>query len=212
MSEVRTLGVTGGIGSGKSTVCAYLKDLGAIIFEADRRARDLMETDPRIKHEVISAFGAISYHPNGSLNRSWLASQVFDNDSKLFQLNSIIHPRVMKDFTDLKAHLPSGLLVHESALIYETKLHHDFDAICVIIAPDVQRIQRVMIRDQITEDSVRARMNHQLPQHEIQDRADVVLLNGHDKKDLLKKTRSLYHLAVSTVKLGPETFRSHRQL
>ncbi len=211
-SNVRTLGVTGRIGSGKSTVCGYLKDLGATVFEADKEARTLMEADQHVIHEVISAFGPASYLPNGSLNRHWLASQVFNNKPKLSRLNAIIHPRVAENFLHLRAHLAPGLLIHEAALIFEAQLHHDLDAVCVVSAPNALRIQRVMTRDDITEDAVRARMKHQLPQHETQRRADVVLTNGGDKKELKEKTHKLYNLAVSSHGLGTENFRSHRQL
>ncbi|MCY4171140.1 MAG: dephospho-CoA kinase [Bacteroidetes bacterium] len=212
MSHVRTLGVTGGIGSGKSTVCQFLKDFGAMIFDADQQARDLMEANQQVKHEVKNLFGPLSYYSDGSLNRRWLASQVFDNETNLLNLNAIIHPRVRQNFIDLKNHLPSGLLVHEAALIFEAQLDHELDAVCVISAPTPLRIQRAMTRDGLTEDDVRARMSYQLPQHEIQRRADIVLINAGDKNQLMGKVSKLYNLAISTDQLSPLNFKFHRQL
>ncbi|MXZ04429.1 MAG: dephospho-CoA kinase, partial [Rhodothermaceae bacterium] len=94
MTSMRILGVTGGIGCGKSVVCAYLAQLGAEIFDADLTARNLMESDEGVRQEVTRAFGRESYREDGSLNRKWLASQVFADDARLEQLNGIVHPKV----------------------------------------------------------------------------------------------------------------------
>ena len=212
MSNVRTLGVTGGIGSGKSMVCTYLKRLGAIIFEADVVARNLMESDGQVQQEVIDYFGSESYQSDGSLNRLWLASQVFDHEEHLVRLNTIIHPRVAESFHQIKQKSPSGLLIHEAALIYEAQLHHHLDAVCVVSAPPSLRIQRVVSRDGVSADAVRARMRHQLPQHEIESKADVILINSEHVSLLHQKTRTLFHLAMSGDSLTSETFRLHRQL
>ncbi|MCY3999961.1 MAG: dephospho-CoA kinase [Bacteroidetes bacterium] len=212
MSSVRTLGVTGGIGSGKSMVCSHLKRLGAILFEADIVARTLMESDSQVQQAVVDYFGSETYHADGSLNRPWLASQVFDHKEHLNTLNSIIHPRVAQSFHQIQQECSSGLLVHEAALIYEAHLEHHLDAVCVVSAPAPLRIQRVVSRDGISEDAVRARMRHQLPQHEIESRADVVLINAGDPSLLHQKTDRLFHLAMSGNSLQPETFREHRQL
>jgi len=212
MSSVRTLGVTGGIGSGKSTVCNHLKRLGAIIFEADLVARTMMESDCQVQQEIMDYFGPESYHADRSLNRQWLASQVFDHEDHLTKLNAITHPRVAMSFHQLKRESSSGLLVHEAALIYEAKLDHHLDAVCVVSTPDQVRIQRVVSRDGISADAVRARMRHQFPQHEIESKADVVLINSGGPSLLHQKTRTLFHLAMSDDALRSETFRLHRQL
>ncbi|MCY3488678.1 MAG: dephospho-CoA kinase [Bacteroidetes bacterium] len=210
--DVRTLGVTGGIGSGKSAVCAYLEDLGATIFEADQVARDLMESSDHIREAVIESFGRNSYKPDGHLNRPWLAAQVFGDEVRLAELNAIVHPRVGEAFDHLKHQLQSGLLVHEAALIYEAGLGDRLDAVCVVSAPKDVRIKRVMVRDGISAGEVRARIQRQLPQEETEGRADVVLVNAGDQAELRRKTKKLYELAMDQETLSPENFRSFRRL
>ncbi len=210
--DVRTLGVTGGIGSGKSAVCAYLEDLGATIFEADQVARDLMESSDHIREAVIESFGRNSYKPDGHLNRPWLAAQVFGDEVRLAELNAIVHPRVGEAFDRLKNQLRSGLLVHEAALIYEAGFGGRLDAICVVSAPKDVRIKRVMVRDGISAGEVRARMQRQLPQEETEGRADVVLVNAGDQAELRRKTKKLYELAMDQETLSPENFRSFPRL
>ena len=210
--DVRTLGVTGGIGSGKSIVCTYLEDLGATVFEADRVARDLMESSDQIREAVTQLFGRKSYKPDGPLNRPWLAVQVFNDEVRLAKLNAIVHPRVGEAFDRLKHQLPSGLLVHEAALIYEAGLGDRLDAICVVSAPKDVRIERVMARDGISAGEVRARMQRQLPQEETEGRADVVLVNAGDQAELRRKTQKLYELAMDQEVLSSESFRAFRRL
>ena len=212
MSDVRTLGVTGGIGSGKSTVCAYLKGLGAIIFEADLVARELMQSNLQVREETIQAFGYTSYRPDGSLNRSWLADQVFGNEVSLDKLNAIVHPRVAEAFDNLRDRLQIDLLVHEAALIYEAKMEYHLDAICVVSAPDNVRIRRVKSRDNVGESAVRMRMQRQLPPKDTEHRADVVLVNAGNLEQLQHKTQKLYEVAMSGEVLNSETFRSFRRL
>lgn len=212
MCDVRTLGVTGGIGSGKSSVCGYLEDLGAIIFEADQVARDLMESSDQIREAVIESFGRKCYKPDGQLNRPWLAAQVFSDEVRLAELNAIVHPRVREAFDRRKHQLSSGLLIHEAALIYEAGLGDRLDAVCVVSAPKDVRIERVMVRDGISAGEVRARMQSQLPQEETEGRADVVLVNAGDRAELRRKTKKLYELAMDQETLSPENFRSFRRL
>ena len=210
--DVRTLGVTGGIGSGKSVVCAYLEDLGGTIFEADLVARDLMESSEQVREAVIRLFGRKSYKPDGQLNRPWLAAQVFNDEIRLAELNAIVHPRVAEAFDRLKHPLSSGLLIHEAALIYEAGLTDRLDAICVVSAPKEVRIERVMARDGISADEVRSRMQRQLPQEETERQADVVLVNAGDQAELRRKTKKLYELAMDQEVLSPENFRGFHQL
>ncbi len=212
MCDVRTLGVTGGIGSGKSSVCGYLEDLGATIFEADRVARDLMESSEQVREAVIQLFGRKSYKPDGQLDRPWLAAQVFSNEASLANLNAIVHPRVGEAFDRRKQQLSSGLLIHEAALIYEAGLADRLDAICVVSAPKDVRTERVMARDGISAGEVRARMQRQLCQGETEGWADVVLVNADDQAELCRKTKKLYELAMDQEVLRPENFRSFRRL
>ena len=210
MSGVRVLGITGGIGSGKSTVCALLKDMGSQIFEADLEARKLMNS--QLRTAVIHAFGATSYNLDGSLNRTWLADQVFSDERNLARLNAIVHPSVIQAFENRKRQMHDGLLIHEAALIYEAGLEDHMDAVCVVSAPKDLRIKRVTKRDGIPENAVHARMGRQSPQEELEQRADIVIVNTGDLAQLRLKTQTLYALAVSGETLGSATFKVHRRL
>ncbi|MYF64006.1 MAG: dephospho-CoA kinase [Rhodothermaceae bacterium] len=212
MASTRILGVTGGIGCGKSVVCAYLAQLGAEIFDADLTARNLMESDEWVRQEVTSAFGRESYRADGSLNRNWLASQVFADDTRLEELNGIVHPKVAQAFGILRNRFQGGLLVHEAALIYEAGVENRLDAICVVTAPRDLRIARVMARDRVSAEKVLARMRRQLSQEEKAGRADVVLVNDGDMATARHKSQRLYELAMSGEGLSSENFRFTRQL
>ena len=212
MASTRILGVTGGIGCGKSVVCAYLAQLGAEVFDADLTARSLMESDERVRQEVTRAFGRESYREDGPLNRKWLASQVFAEDSRLEELNGIVHPKVAEAFGILRNRFEGGLLVHEAALIYEAGVENRLDAVCVVTAPKELRIARVMARDRVSAEKVLARMSRQLSQEEKAGRADVVLVNDSDMAAVRSKSRRLYELAMSGEGLSFENFRFTRQL
>lgn len=212
MASTRILGVTGGIGCGKSVVCAYLAQLGAEVFDADLTARNLMESDERVRQEVTRAFGRESYREHGSLNRKWLASQVFAEDSRLEELNGIVHPKVAEAFGILRNRFEGGLLIHEAALIYEAGVENRLDAVCVVTAPKELRIARVMARDLVSAEKVLARMSGQLSQEDKAGRADVVLVNDSDMAAVRSKSRRLYELAMSGEGLSFENFRFTRQL
>lgn len=212
MASTRILGVTGGIGCGKSVVCAYLAQLGAEVFDADLTARNLMESDERVRQEVTRAFGRESYREDGSLNRKWLASQVFAEDSRLKELNWIVHPKVAEAFGILRNRFEGGLLIHEAALIYEAGVENRLDAVCVVTAPKELRIARVMARDRVSAEKVLARMSRQLSQEEKAGRADVVLVNDSDMAAVRRKSRRLYELAMSGGGLSSENFRFTRRL
>lgn len=212
MTSTRILGVTGGIGCGKSVVCAYLAQLGAEIFDADLTARNLMESGETVRQEVTRAFGRESYREDGSLNRKWLASQVFADDTRLEELNGIVHPKVAQVFGILRDRFQGGLLVHEAALIYEAGVENRLDAVCVVTAPKELRIARVMARDRVSAEKVLERMRRQLSQEEKAGRADVVLFNDGDMAAACRKSRRLYELAMSGEGLSSENFRLTRQL
>ena len=190
----RLLGVTGGIGAGKSAACHILAQLGATIFEADAVAKHLMEHDSTIREEIIGTFGPESYTP--SLNRPWLAKQVFGNDAALAALNAIVHPRVGEAFKKEKIVAESSrvpLLVHAAALLYEAGSHKKLDRIAVVYAPVSVRINRVTARDNVTEEAVRARMRHQIDPEEAIRMAEYVIDNSGTLADLRTQVKKLYN-------------------
>lgn len=197
---VKTLGVTGGIGSGKTTVCRFLEEQGAKVFYADVEAKRLMAEDPDMRAAIEEAFGPESYTDDGDLNREYLAEQVFGDEEQLERLNAIVHPRVFEAFEAAKERARTEdvpLLVHEAALIFEAGGDEHVDAVAVVDAPEADRVARVVERDDVTPSQVRARMGHQLPPAELRRRADYVIDNDGSLEDLRRKTIELYHTVVS---------------
>ncbi len=189
------LGITGGIGSGKSLVCQVFQLHGASIFSADMVAKNLMETDSVLKEEVIAAFGSEAYTHEGGLNREFLSNKVFGNPEYLHKLNKIVHPRVLTKFREAKVKAQEtnvGVLVIEAALIYETGAEKDLDAVIVVDAPADVRVKRVMARDSTSSDQFWMRVNHQFPSMEIRERADYLLENNGDLEELKDKAEALW--------------------
>jgi dephospho-CoA kinase len=195
---VNTLGVTGGIGSGKTTVCGFLEEQGARVFYADVEARRLMEEDPDVRAAIVETFGPESYSDD-SLNRAYLADQVFGDPKQVERLNAIVHPHVFDAFEAAATRAADenvSLLVHEAALLFEAGGDAHVDATAAVVAPDGDRIARVVERDDVTPDQVRARMQHQLPQDELHRRADYVIENNGTLDALRQKSIDLYWTVV----------------
>jgi dephospho-CoA kinase len=192
---MKTLGVTGGIGSGKTTVCRIFEDLGARVFYADAEAKQLMHTDAEARAEIIAAFGEDSYDPEGQLNRAYLAREVFGDAEQLARINAIVHPRVFRAFERAIQQAEQdgvALLVHESALIFEVGVQDLLDAIAVVDAPADQRIARVTARDKVTPAQVQARIENQLPTAELRRRADYIIDNTGTVDDLRTQVEAVY--------------------
>lgn len=158
------IGVTGIMGSGKSTVCKLFEALGIAHYNADNRAKDLMTHDTQLKEAIIDLFGGKAYQKE-NLNRSWLSEQAFNNPQKLQSLNEIVHPRVRADFEDFvqrqKKGQQSGYSLYESALIFEQKQQHRFDKIILVTAPLSLCLKRITERDQMDTTTVKKRLKHQ---------------------------------------------------
>lgn len=190
-----TVGVTGGIGSGKSTFCNLLAGWGAHVFSADEVARRLMESDPTVRKEVIEAFGQEAYAQDGKLNRAWLADQVFGNPDRLAILNGIVHPRVYRAFDAFvldARRAGARLVVRESALLPQGAARSGLDLLVVITAPDKARIRRVVQRDGVSETDVEKRMGHQFSQEEFHSLADRIVENTGSVEDLKEAARRFY--------------------
>lgn len=194
-----TLGITGGIGSGKTTVCGFLEEQGARVFYADIEAKRLMQEDASVRSEIREAFGDEAYAADGALDREYLAGHVFADPKRVQRLNEIVHPHVFEAFADAVARAESegiDLLVHEAALLFEAGGDQHVDATAAVVAPDEERIARVVERDDVTPSQVRARMTHQLPQAELRQRADHVIENDGTLSDLRQKSVDLYWTLV----------------
>ncbi|CAA6799065.1 MAG: Dephospho-CoA kinase (EC [uncultured Aureispira sp.] len=174
------VGITGGIGSGKSTVCRLFEKFGVPVYYADDRAKWLMNHQEGLKEQLKENFGAASYKEDGLLDRAYLAGIVFKDSAKLELLNSIVHPAVFEDGKQWQIEqeaLGATYTLKEAALLFETGSYLNLDRIIVVTVPEEIRIKRVMERDNTTEEEVRARMNKQMPQEEKEKRADYIITN-----------------------------------
>jgi dephospho-CoA kinase len=196
---VKTLGVTGGIGSGKTTVCGFLEEKGAKVFYADLEAKQLMQNDEAVRAEIVDEFGTEAYRDDGALNREFLAEQVFGDAERLERLNAIVHPKVFESFAAAETRAAEegvDLLVHEAALLFEAGGDAHVDVTAAVVAPDAERVARVVERDDVTEAQVRERMEHQLSQAELRHRADHVIENDGSLSDLRDASVELYWTVV----------------
>ncbi len=194
-----TLGVTGGIGSGKTTVCGFLEEQGARVFYADLEAKRLMQENETVRADITEAFGAGAYTDDGSLNRPYLADRVFGDAERVERLNAIVHPHVFDAFEKAVARAEQEdlpLLVHEAALLFEAGGDAHVDVTAAVVAPDDDRLARVVERDDVTPRQVRARMTHQLSQDELRRRANYVIENDGTLDDLRRKSVDLYWTLV----------------
>ncbi len=168
------IAITGGIGSGKSTVCVAVRAMGYPIYDSDKEARRIMEE----KHDIIAAmvevFGPETY-VNGHLNRRSVAEKVFSSPDKLQKLNSIVHPAVIADFSDWASRQNSRLVFVETAILFESGLDKAVDNIIAIIAPDELRIKRVVKRDGCTAEEAKKRIDAQMKQEKLAESADYVI-------------------------------------
>ncbi len=195
----KTLGVTGGIGSGKTAVCRFFEDLGARVFYADGEAKTLMEEDLDARAEIVAAFGPESYDAEGRLNRAYLAAKVFGDEENVARINAIVHPRVFAASERARAQAERdavALFVHEAALIFEAGGERHLDAVAVVDAPEEARIRWVVARDDVAPEQVRARMGHQLPPDELRRRADFVIDNTGSLEDLRGHVERVYRAVV----------------
>jgi dephospho-CoA kinase len=181
-SPLRLLvGVTGGIGSGKSTVCELFRRLGRTVIGADDVARDLMEGNPALKQTVTSLLGEEAYRPNGTLNAHTVAGKIFTDAPLRTRLNEAVFPPVIKEIHRRIDALPSAqrspYVIVEAALIYESGLDADLDYVIAVHASEATRIARVEKRDGMTRSDVVRRARAQMPGEELRKRADFVLVN-----------------------------------
>jgi dephospho-CoA kinase len=179
------IGITGGIGSGKSLVCKLFSLLGVPIYEADSRAKWLMVNDLALREAIKTQFGKESYLLDNQLNRQYLASQVFNDGDKVKIMNSLVHPRVGEDYQAwVLANQNQAYLLNEAALMFESGRYLSMNQIITVFAPLELRIQRITQRDpQRTPDEIRAIIQKQMPEDEKIARADYVIYN--DEKQLL---------------------------
>lgn len=177
------VGITGGIGSGKSLVCKIFAQLGAPVYDADSHAKRLMTEDKVLVEQIKAEFGEQSYAKNGELNRDYLSKEVFNNPLKLELLNNLVHPRVAQDSERwMNENSNAPYLIKEAALLFEAGSYKTLDKIIVVTAPEALRVNRVVSRDTSrTKAEVIKIIRSQMPEAEKIGRADFVINNDESE-------------------------------
>ncbi|GIM60271.1 dephospho-CoA kinase [Capnocytophaga canis] len=179
------VGLTGGIGSGKTTIARMFQDLGIPVYISDIEAQKIIETDPVVKRRIIKEFGELAYI-DGKYNRRYIADIVFNDKHKLQKLNNIVHPALALHFQRWKDMQKSLYIIKEAAILFESGAYKQCDYIITVTAPEQERIRRVVERDQVTEKLVRERMRNQWTDEERIKLSDEVVDNINIQVSLLK--------------------------
>ena len=178
MNNYYQVGVTGGIGSGKTVVTKIFAVMGIPVYDSDSRAKQLMSEDPELKAEIVRAFGMESYGEEG-LNRKFLATKVFNNPANLEKLNQMVHPKVKQDYVRWITQQISGIVINEAALLYEKDIAKQLNFVIVVVAPDDIRMERVSKRDSRSEIQIKEIMGNQWQQEKTSRLADAVIVNDN---------------------------------
>lgn len=173
------VGITGGIGSGKSVVCSVFNKLGIPVFSADNTAIELMEKNQLVKSRLTALLGNDIYLDNGALDRKKMAGIIFNDQLVLRKVNEIVHPAVRNEFNSWAEKQTSAYVVQEAAILFESGQTSYFDKIVLVIAPLELKIERVMQRDNTTREKVLERMKNQWPDEKKIEQSDFVVLNDN---------------------------------
>ena len=187
---MKIIGLTGGIGSGKSKILSVFSTYGIPCYESDRRAKWLMQRDAELKSQIKSFFGDQIYE-NDQFNQRKLAKLVFANRGKLEALNSLVHPRVKMDFKSFVSQQDTPYIIKEAAILFETGGEKDCDATILVTAPEKLRLQRVLNREKISSMDIKARINNQWSDSRKIPLADYVI-NNIDWDKTLKKIDEIH--------------------
>lgn len=174
------VGLTGGIGSGKSTVCRLFKELGVRCYDSDSRAKWLMQNDPDLRAELIEIFGEQVYNDNGELDRARLAAEVFGNSERLAALNGAVHPAVGRDWErwcEERRGEGAQYTILESAILFDCGFDKKVDQVITVSAPEQTRIERAAMRDNAPTDVIRNRIKAQMSDKERERRAHHTIVN-----------------------------------
>jgi dephospho-CoA kinase len=176
------VGVTGGIGSGKTLICRVFEKLGVPVFYADDEAKRLLDADPEVKEAMMEYFGRDIYDDKG-LKKAHLASKIFNNQDALSKVNSIVHPAVRQLFVGWAKEKEAAFpyVIEEAAILFESGVYKDLDFNILVYAPEELRISRVISRDNIDREKVKVRMQHQMRDEEKINMADAVIYNDESR-------------------------------
>jgi dephospho-CoA kinase len=196
------IGLTGGIGSGKSTVAGIFSSLGIPVYDADKAAKKIMNTSQGIREKIIEKFGAEAY-ANGNLNRTFLSLKVFNNEESLKFLNTLVHPITIDDANNWFQKQKTKYAIKEAALIFESHSNQYLDYVVGVSSPTELRIKRTMDRDHINAEKVIERMKKQMDEPEKMERCDFII-NNNGKESVISQVLDLhvklFGLASTTAK------------
>lgn len=186
------IGITGGIGSGKTTVCRVFEALSIPVFNADEVAKMIMVTDHDLVGKIKAKFGKKAYFNNGELNKKYLSDIVFNDSQALQSLNELVHPAAIRAFDLWALEQNSKYCLHEAAILFESGAYKSCDQSILVYAPEDLRIQRVLKRGGIGEVEIRARIDKQMPEEEKAKLADFVIIND-GKTAIIPQVLKLHH-------------------
>ncbi|MBG8554467.1 dephospho-CoA kinase [Hymenobacter guriensis] len=194
------IGITGGIGSGKSVVCRVFQVLGVPVYDSDARAKWVMAHDTALRQELVAAFGTAVFGADGQLDRPYLARLAFNDPAQLAKLNGLVHPHVGRDFAEWsegQAQLGKPYILKEAALLYESGAYKQLDRIITVFAPETVRHARVLLRDpHRTADDIVSIMGKQLSEEEKLQRADFIIHND-DQHLVLPQVLKLHQIILN---------------
>ncbi len=194
------VGITGGIGSGKSTVCKEWEKLGAVVFYADDVARELMVSEPALRQKLTDAFGPKTYKADGSLNKAHLIEEAFKK-GRVQELNAIVHPEVGRAFqkkSEEVADEGKNLIVKEAALLLNKGRPYDLDVVVIVLSESKNRINRVVQRDGVTREEVQTRIEKQPDFDQLLHLADYTIVNNGSLDQLKIKASELYQKVIQS--------------
>ena len=195
---MKIVGLTGGIGSGKSTVAGMFERLGVPVYYADDEAKKLMVTSEELISGIKDRFGDKAYDEKG-LNRAFLAQVVFNDPERLKALNELVHPEVEKHFRNWVSKQVASYVIQENPLLFEKNRQDQYDAIIVVIAPLQMRIDRVMARDGVSQADVEARVRNQMDQDHKGKLANYVIENDGDLRSCQQAVNAIHKNILSEI-------------
>lgn len=193
---MKVIGLTGGIGSGKTTVAGFFQELGVPVYIADEAGKRLMASSADVRDRIIELLGPESYlntHPD----RKYIASQVFTSEEKLSKLNQIIHPAVEKDFKEWSSSQKAPYVIYEAAILFESGGYKKCDAVILVTAPHKLKIERLQKRDQSSIEEIEARMQHQWPDEKKRPLSQFEIINTEILKTK-KRVRNVHEFLLKT--------------
>lgn len=200
MAAPLQIGITGGIGSGKSLVCKIFQCLGVPVYDADSRAKALMTTDGILIEQIKKEFGNLAYHTDGTLNRKHIGEAAFGDPEKLKKLDAMVHPRVAANYAQWVGEQTTPYVIKEAALLFEAGSYKNLDKIIVVSAPEQLRVKRVVVRDpQRSEQMVKDIIGNQMPDAEKISRADFVVMNDESQL-VIPQVLRLHQIFVTSLK------------